>query len=100
MLCYVMLCYVMLCYVMFCYVILLHMKHLNRSVVSYCRAKNEDCHLIKSRPCHDFVYRNCFTGCELVDWLIQNGEVSDRSQGVLLGRDLLDQAIIKHGKSV
>lgn len=62
----------------------------------YHRAKNEDCHLIKSRPCHDFVYRNCFTGCELVDWLIQNGEVSDRSQGVLLGRDLLDQAIIKH----
>ena len=92
MLCYVMLCYVMSCHVMLCYVILY--------CYIYCRAKNEDCHLIKSRPCHDFVYRNCFTGCELVDWLIQNGEVSDRSQGVLLGRDLLDQAIIKHGKNV
>lgn len=63
-----------------------------------CRAKNEDCQLIKSRPCHDFVYRNCFTGRELVDWLIQNGEVSDRGQGVILGRELLDQGIIKHGK--
>ncbi|KAJ7382104.1 hypothetical protein OS493_036943 [Desmophyllum pertusum] len=62
----------------------------------YYRAKNEDCHLIKSRPCHDFVYRNCFTGCELVDWLIQSSEVSDRVQGVALGRELLDQEIIKH----
>jgi len=44
------------------------------------------------------VYRNCFTGRELVDWLIQNGEVSDRGQGVILGRELLDQGIIKHGK--
>ena len=33
-----------------------------------------------------------------MDWLIQHGEVSDRAQGVLLGRELLDQAIIKHGK--
>ena len=63
-----------------------------------CRAKNEDCQLIKSRPCHDFVYRKCFTGRELVDWLIQNGEVSDRGQGLILGRELLDQGIIKHGK--
>ena len=63
-----------------------------------CRAKNEDCQLIKSRPCHDFVYRNCFTGRELVDWLIENSEVSDREQGVILGRELLDQGIIKYGK--
>lgn len=62
----------------------------------YYRAKNEDCQLIKSRPCHDFVHRNCFTGRELVDWLIQNGEVSDRGQGLILGRELLDQGIIKH----
>lgn len=33
-----------------------------------------------------------------MDWLIQTGEVSDRVQGVLLGRELLDQSIIKHGK--
>lgn len=62
----------------------------------YHRAKNEDCQLIKLRPCHDFVYRNCFTGCELVDWLLQNHEVNDRVQGVLLGRELLEQTIIKH----
>ncbi|XP_068750320.1 DEP domain-containing mTOR-interacting protein-like isoform X1 [Montipora capricornis] len=60
------------------------------------RAKNEEGQLIKLTPCHDFVYRSCFTGLELVDWLIQNGEVPDRGQAVLLGRELLDQAIIKH----
>ena len=63
------------------------------------RARGEEGQLIKSRPCHDFVYRNCFTGCELVDWLIQNAEVADRGQGVLLGRELLKQGIIKHGMS-
>ena len=35
-----------------------------------------------------------------MDWLIQSSEVSDRAQGVALGRELLDQEIIKHGKSV
>lgn len=59
--------------------------------------KNED-NLIKLRPCHDFMHRSCFTGLELVDWLIQNGDVSHRGQAVLLGRELLDQGIIKHGK--
>lgn len=62
-----------------------------------CRVKNED-NLIKLRPCHDFMHRSCFTGLELVDWLIQNGDVSHRDQAVLLGRELLDQGIIKHGK--
>lgn len=62
----------------------------------YYRAKNEDSHLIKLRPCHDFVFRNCFTGYELVDWLIQKSEVPDRAHGVVLGRELLDQGIIKH----
>ena len=53
--------------------------------------------MIKLRPCHDFVFRNCFTGYELVDWLIQKSEVPDRAHGVVLGRELLDQGIIKHG---
>ena len=44
------------------------------------------------------MHRSCFTGLELVDWLIQNGDVSHRDQAVLLGRELLDQGIIKHGK--
>lgn len=61
----------------------------------YHRVKNED-NLIKLRPCHDFMHRSCFTGLELVDWLIQNGDVSHRDQAVLLGRELLDQGIIKH----
>ena len=33
-----------------------------------------------------------------MDWLIQSGEVIDRTQGLILGKELLDQAIIKHGK--
>ena len=33
-----------------------------------------------------------------MDWLIQSGEVTDRIQGLILGKELLDQAIIKHGK--
>ena len=33
-----------------------------------------------------------------MDWLIQSGEVTDRTQGLILGKELLDQAIIKHGE--
>lgn len=33
-----------------------------------------------------------------MDWLIQSGEVTDRTQGLILGKELLDQAVIKHGK--
>ena len=44
------------------------------------------------------MYRSCFTGVELVDWLIQSGEVTDRTQGLILGKELLDQAIMKHGE--
>ena len=58
----------------------------------------EDSRYVKPRQCHDQVYRNCFVSTELVDWLVENGEASDRVHAVMLGRELLDAGLIKHGR--
>lgn len=43
--------------------------------------------------------KRSFRGCHLIDWLLHNGEVESRRQGVELCCALLEQGIIQHGKS-
>lgn len=47
---------------------------------------------------HGVAYKHSFPGCHLIDWLLHNGEVQSRRQGVELCHALLEQGIIQHGK--
>ncbi|XP_023659872.1 DEP domain-containing mTOR-interacting protein isoform X1 [Paramormyrops kingsleyae] len=42
------------------------------------------------------VNRRVFAGCQLIDWLLQNGEADCRRQGIELCRALLEHGIIQH----
>ncbi|XP_028854594.1 DEP domain-containing mTOR-interacting protein isoform X2 [Denticeps clupeoides] len=41
-------------------------------------------------------YPHSFPGCQLIDWLLQNGEVQSRRQGLELCHALLEHGIIQH----
>ncbi|KAL2091313.1 hypothetical protein ACEWY4_013576 [Coilia grayii] len=41
-------------------------------------------------------YQRSFPGCQLIDWLLQNGEVPSRRQGLELCKALLEHGIIQH----
>ncbi|XP_036416052.1 DEP domain-containing mTOR-interacting protein [Colossoma macropomum] len=60
-------------------------------------------HLLSSRECllqvreeKGVLYKRCFAGFQLIDWLLQNGEAESRSEGVELSRTLLEHGIIQH----
>lgn len=53
---------------------------------------------LADRKYHLTTYKRCFVGNELVDWLVANGEVNDREEGVELGRQLLESGTIHHGQ--
>ncbi|XP_076125126.1 DEP domain-containing mTOR-interacting protein [Alosa pseudoharengus] len=42
------------------------------------------------------MYERSFPGCQFIDWLLQNGEVPSRRQGLELCRALLEHGIIQH----
>ena len=54
--------------------------------------------MIKDRKYHLKTYKKCFVGKEFVDWLIANGDVPSRDEGVKEGRELLEAGVIHHGK--
>jgi len=43
-------------------------------------------------------YERSFPGYMLIDWLLQNGEIESRRQGLDLCKALLEHDIIQHGK--
>ena len=53
--------------------------------------------LIKDRRYHARLYQKCFIGRELVDWLIEHLEASDRIMAVKCIRALQDIGLIHHG---
>ena len=53
---------------------------------------------LADRKYHLTTYKKCFVGNEFVDWLVANGEVTERQEGVELGRQLLDSGTIRHGQ--
>ncbi|KAM6967449.1 DEP domain-containing mTOR-interacting protein [Aplochiton taeniatus] len=52
--------------------------------------------VIKDRRHHLRTYPNCFVGKELIDWLIEHKEASDRDTAIKIMQKLLDQSIIHH----
>lgn len=62
--------------------------------------KCDGVNIVKNQECEDYVYRSCFIGSALVDWLVETGQTSDRFEAVMLGRELLELGVMKHGKFV
>lgn len=54
--------------------------------------------VIKDRRHHLRTYPNCFVAKELIDWLIEHKEASERDTAIKIMQKLLDQSIIHHGK--
>ncbi|XP_033886522.3 DEP domain-containing mTOR-interacting protein-like [Acipenser ruthenus] len=52
--------------------------------------------IMKVREESSIQYQRTFPGCELIDWLGQNGETSSRKEAVELCRTLLEHGIIQH----
>ncbi|NWH77752.1 DPTOR protein, partial [Piaya cayana] len=52
--------------------------------------------VIKDRRHHLKTYPNCFVAKELIDWLIDHKEASDRETAIKLVQKLLDHSIIHH----
>ncbi|KAI4494469.1 hypothetical protein M0802_008961 [Mischocyttarus mexicanus] len=66
-------------------------EQFNRCHLAECRARIAICRrrLLK-------VYRGVFTGCDLVDWLLEAGIVQTREDAVHYGRCLLESRILQH----
>nr|XP_019967053.1 PREDICTED: DEP domain-containing mTOR-interacting protein-like [Paralichthys olivaceus] len=52
--------------------------------------------ILQLREEHGVAYRRAFPGCQLIDWLLQNGEAESRRRGVELCRALQEHGIIQH----
>ncbi|XP_048882376.1 DEP domain-containing mTOR-interacting protein [Brienomyrus brachyistius] len=52
--------------------------------------------VIKDRRHHLRTYPNCFVAKELIDWLIDHKEASDRETAIKIMQKLLDQSIVHH----
>ncbi|KAM9758009.1 DEP domain-containing mTOR-interacting protein [Menidia menidia] len=52
--------------------------------------------ILQLREEHGVSYVRSFPGCQLIDWLLQNGETESRRQGVELCRALQEHGIIQH----
>ncbi|XP_044076290.1 DEP domain-containing mTOR-interacting protein isoform X3 [Siniperca chuatsi] len=52
--------------------------------------------ILKEREEHGVAYQRSFPGCQLIDWLLQNGEAESRRRGLELCRALQEHGIIQH----
>lgn len=53
--------------------------------------------MIKDRKYHLRTYKACVVGQEMVDWLLERGEVERRDEGVEVMQKLLENGVIHHG---
>ncbi|XP_061531148.1 DEP domain-containing mTOR-interacting protein isoform X1 [Phycodurus eques] len=60
------------------------------------RLRLHEAKVIKDRRHHLRTYPNCFVGKELIDWLIEHKEASERETAIKIMQKLLDQSIIHH----
>ncbi|TRY82350.1 hypothetical protein DNTS_006248 [Danionella cerebrum] len=60
------------------------------------RLRLHEAKVIKDRRHHLRTYPNCFVGKEIVDWLIEHKEASDRENAMRIMQKLLEQRIIHH----
>ncbi|XP_034539327.1 DEP domain-containing mTOR-interacting protein [Notolabrus celidotus] len=52
--------------------------------------------ILQLREEHSVTYQRSFPGCQLIDWLLQNGEAESRRRGIELCRALQEHGIIQH----
>uniref|UniRef100_A0A3P8ZHS7 Uncharacterized protein n=1 Tax=Esox lucius TaxID=8010 RepID=A0A3P8ZHS7_ESOLU len=52
--------------------------------------------ILQLREEQGVAYQRSFPGCQLIDWLLQNGEIECRRQGLELCHTLLEHGIIQH----
>ncbi|KAF7656857.1 hypothetical protein LDENG_00034800 [Lucifuga dentata] len=52
--------------------------------------------ILQLREEHGVAYQRSFPGCQLIDWLLQNGETESRRRGLELCRALQEHGIIQH----
>uniref|UniRef100_A0A3Q3IWK1 DEP domain-containing protein n=1 Tax=Monopterus albus TaxID=43700 RepID=A0A3Q3IWK1_MONAL len=52
--------------------------------------------ILQLREEHGVAYESSFSGCHLIDWLLQNGETESRCRGSELCRALQEHGIIQH----
>ncbi|KAM9361595.1 DEP domain-containing mTOR-interacting protein [Symphorus nematophorus] len=52
--------------------------------------------ILQLREEHGVAYQRSFPGCQLIDWLLQNGEAESRRRGLELCRALQEHGIIQH----
>ncbi|XP_025057526.1 DEP domain-containing mTOR-interacting protein-like isoform X3 [Alligator sinensis] len=55
--------------------------------------------ILKAREENAVKYQRTFLGCEMIDWLIKEGETANRKEAIELGRALLEHGIIQHVSS-
>ncbi|XP_026084363.1 DEP domain-containing mTOR-interacting protein-like isoform X1 [Carassius auratus] len=60
------------------------------------RLRLHEAKLIKDRRHHLRTYPNCFVAKEIIDWLIEHKEASDRETAITIMQKLLDQSILHH----
>uniref|UniRef100_A0A3P8V1X6 DEP domain containing MTOR-interacting protein n=1 Tax=Cynoglossus semilaevis TaxID=244447 RepID=A0A3P8V1X6_CYNSE len=60
------------------------------------RLRLHEAKVIKDRRHHLRTYPNCFVAKELIDWLIEHKEASERDTAINIMQKLLDQSIIHH----
>ncbi|XP_051574979.1 DEP domain-containing mTOR-interacting protein-like isoform X1 [Myxocyprinus asiaticus] len=60
------------------------------------RLRLHESKVIKDRRHHLRTYPNCFVAKEIIDWLIEHKETSDRDTAIKIMQKLLDQSIIHH----
>ncbi|XP_020665041.2 DEP domain-containing mTOR-interacting protein [Pogona vitticeps] len=51
---------------------------------------------LKAREENSVKYQRTFLGCEMVDWMVQEGEAANRKEAVELCQTLLEHGIIQH----
>ncbi|XP_062976973.1 DEP domain-containing mTOR-interacting protein-like isoform X1 [Elgaria multicarinata webbii] len=52
--------------------------------------------ILKVREENSVKYQRTFLGCEMIDWLVQEGEAANRKEAVELCQTLLEHGIIQH----
>lgn len=67
-------------------------------LISLSRLRLHEEKVIKDRRHHLKTYPNCFVAKELIDWLIEHKEASDRETAIKLMQKLADRGIIHHGE--
>lgn len=55
--------------------------------------------ILQERQEKGVAYERSFPGYMLIDWLLQNGEIESRRQGLDLCKALLEHDIIQHGEN-